>query len=402
MMRPFCLILVGIGCLAVHATATLRSGRTAFAGAHRQSLRRRRLRARARDPPSDTTTRGGGDASDAAPPHTALAQVVANQRGVDLAAVARASPRRGRGDRITAEEVEYYAWTVNMPPATTEAAELAYSVGLDLNDIYDDEDGRYVVQMDDVELFLEHASSLRMTSQTRKGTSDDPVARSRRKRSRRMKQLDERMGRTWGTLSGTAARFTGEVLQQAQRTATAQWGEVAGLLEMKADADTRLRRLGLDAELANEIQEALSCVDDLDDDGDYWEVEEPTAGAANGASPPPPPPPPPPGVEDVDDGGIRAAAPAAGPAEETAPSAASPAQEEELPSLTVVQLKEMLRRRGLKVSGRKVDLVERLRRAGAAENEGRERGGRDGTTTLLDDGTGPLFFASQYGTEGKI
>ena len=77
------------------------------------------------------------------PPHTALAKVLANQYGIDLNSVTPSA--KGLNNKITAEDVEYHAWKLSQPPCTADALKIAYSLGIDLSDLYDDEDRETVM-----------------------------------------------------------------------------------------------------------------------------------------------------------------------------------------------------------------------------------------------------------------
>lgn len=255
------------------------------------------------------------------PPHTALAQVLANQYGIDIASVSPSSEEPGA--KITAEDVEYHAWMIAQPPCTPEALKMAYSMGLDLNGIYDDDDREYVMGTSDIQLYVENSRSLKMSTQVvKKGVNlDDNDTESSKKRMRKMRALDKRMEQNVVKLSDKTMRLTktltGGIFQQIQvqmqniqRLTSSEKSMSEGVfVDMmgKKGADDIQSIEDFDVDLANEIQEALS-----------------TAG------------------------------------ELTPPAVEYNSMENELHSMTCAQLKERLRLRGLKVSGKKADLVDRL------------------------------------------
>jgi len=201
------------------------------------------------------------------PPHTALAQVLANQYNINLASVSPSA--KGPGSKITAEDVEFHAWKVSQPPCTEEALMLAHSLELDLNDLYDDEDREYVMQLSDVELFQENESSLKMVVQTRKGINDEDMTESSRKRMKKVKALDKRMEQNVGKLAQNFFAFAGTVTSgimeqvQSETLKASEKLKEAGLF-MDIDGKSADEIKGVedfDSILANEIQEALSCAD---------------------------------------------------------------------------------------------------------------------------------------------
>eukprot|EP00579_Thalassiosira_antarctica_P011369 CAMPEP_0201918640 /NCGR_PEP_ID=MMETSP0903-20130614/7733_1 /ASSEMBLY_ACC=CAM_ASM_000552 /TAXON_ID=420261 /ORGANISM="Thalassiosira antarctica, Strain CCMP982" /LENGTH=298 /DNA_ID=CAMNT_0048454983 /DNA_START=148 /DNA_END=1040 /DNA_ORIENTATION=+ len=186
------------------------------------------------------------------PPHTALAQVLANQFGIDLTSVAPLA--RGPGRKITGEDVEYHAWKVSQPPCTEEALELAHSLDLDLNDLYDDEDREYVLQLSEVEMFQENERSLKMSSQTRKGVDYEKVTQSSRNRVKKMSALDKRMEQNMEKLFGKAMKFTGEVLQQVQSQTQ--------MVQLKASE--KLREGGVFVKMNAKTTDDIKAVEDFD------------------------------------------------------------------------------------------------------------------------------------------
>jgi hypothetical protein len=256
------------------------------------------------------------------PPHTALAQVLANQYGIDLASVSPSSEEPGA--KITAEDVEYHAWKVSQPPCTPEALAMAYSMGLDLNGLYDDDEREYVMGTADIQLYVENSLSLKMSTQVvkRGANIEDNNSESSKKRMKKKRALDRRIKQNVGKLSDKTMRLvktlTGGILQQVhlqmqntqRNTSSEKVVSSKGVLVDtmgKKSADDVLSIEDFDVDLANEIQGALS-----------------SAG-------------------------------------ESSPSVVGyNYMEKELQSMTCAQLKERLRLRGMKVSGKKSDLVYRL------------------------------------------
>ncbi|KAL9183817.1 hypothetical protein ACHAXT_004673 [Thalassiosira profunda] len=283
--------------------------------------------------------------SPTSPPHTALAQVIANQYNIDLASVPAS------GSKITADDVEYYAWKLSQPPCTTEALELAYSLGFDLTELYEGEE----LQLSDVELYQELYGSLRMTSVINR------EAKRPGKKSAKTSALDDHLERGIDKLSekarGLAGAVTGSFVQQVKsQTQKLQSSASETLVGVFADGNGRekpddITSVGdFDASLALEIQEALSFAD-LDDD-----------------------------VADV-----------------SSASTASPGRppREELESMTCDQLKEQLRLYGMKVSGRKSELVDRLCSLEVDANDVNDDGVCIDSDDSEDDRPPTLFFASR-------
>mmetsp|Transcript_214 Transcript_214/g.503 ORF Transcript_214/g.503 Transcript_214/m.503 type:complete len:424 (+) Transcript_214:295-1566(+) len=255
------------------------------------------------------------------PPHTALAQVLANQLGIDLCTVSPSSSAPGR--KITAEDVENHAWKISQPPCTSEALELAHSMGLNLNDLYDDEDREYVIELSDVQLYRENSRSLKMSSQSKKGVHSDLDADSR-KQAKKMSALDKRMEKNMSKLSENAMKLagtvTGGIIQQVQQAIGLNGSETlregGAFVDMNSKSPDEIKTVeDFDADLASEIQEALSsAVSEDENDRDSAVARQISVGCT----------------------------------------------EKELQSMTCVHLKEHLRQRGLKVSGKKAELVDRL------------------------------------------
>ncbi|KAL3826329.1 hypothetical protein ACHAXA_003653 [Cyclostephanos tholiformis] len=333
------------------------------------------------------------------PPHTALAQVLANQYGIDLASVPTSSGEPG--SKITAEDVEYHAWMVAQPPCTAEALKMAYSLSLDLNSLYDDDDREYVMSTADIQLYVENSRSLNMSTQTvKKGTIlDNNSAQSSKKRIKQMKALDKRMEQNMAMLLDKTQRLaktlTGGIIQQAQLQVLSisrssindESVSRKGFVNMMGENANVIHSIrDFDVNLANVIQEALSTAgksstpttrDIIDGKGGISIINDELASEkgfvkmmgenVNDVH----------SIEDFDvnlANVIQEALSAAGEssppttkqtfygegAESSLLVAGTFSIENELPSMTCAQLKERLRLRGMKVSGKKADLVERL------------------------------------------
>jgi len=253
------------------------------------------------------------------PPHTALAQVLANQHGIDLASVSPSSEEPGA--KITAEDVEYHAWKVAQPPCTPEALAIAYSMGFDLNGLYDDDEREYIMGTADIQLYVDNSQSLKMSTQVvkRGANIDNNGTESSKKRMKKMRALDRRMEQNVGKLSDKTMRLaktlTGGILQQVQlqmqniqrNTISEKVASKGVFVDVmgKKGADDIQSIEDFDVDLANEIEDALSSAS-------------------------------------------------------SALSVGWNSMEKEFQSMTCAQLKERLRLRGMKVSGKKADLVDRL------------------------------------------
>lgn len=296
------------------------------------------------------------------PPHTALAQVLANQYGINLNDIVTSSS--SIGSKITAEDVEYYAWKISQPPCTIEALELAYSLDMDLNEIYDDEDRETIVDIDDVQLFRDHSSSLKMSSQilvSKKGSVHklDNDTQLSKKRMSKMSALDERLEAKMNKLSQKATKvvdqITDGVIQQVQ-----------SVVRVDINGQTTATQHGyssvqdFDADLACEIEAALSMANIHEEN-----VEDDTTGSESTTDV----------IEDDD--------------ETFSPAVFSP---EELQSMTCVQLKVLLKKKGLKVSGKKSVLVERLIDDDSNEEDTSVNDQGDFSDDVRSDS--PLFFAN--------
>jgi hypothetical protein len=195
------------------------------------------------------------------PPHTALAQVLANQYNIDLRSVQPLGKERWA--KITAADVEFHAYKLSQPPSTPQALALAYSYGLDLNVLYEEwadeessDDGKVnYLTISDVQLLKDNLRSLRASRQ--KVQSQDLPAGVKRKQ-KHLKALDERMEQNIEQLSEKAMQAIGSVagiLQTFQSQVTSPLARA-----MFGTRDDKLFDSieDFDEELAEEIQAALS------------------------------------------------------------------------------------------------------------------------------------------------
>ena len=190
------------------------------------------------------------------PPHTALAQVVANQYNVDLSSI---EPKTGRGTKITAADVEYHAYKISQPPCTPQALELAYSYGLDLNPLYDGYDDeiengqpRYL-RISDVELLKDNLRSLRASCQKIRGAV---MPGDVRRKQKHMNELEQRMEKNVGQLSEKALQAVasvGSALQSVQ--SQVQMSLPTDIFRSEYNKIDSVQ--DFDRELADEIQAAL-------------------------------------------------------------------------------------------------------------------------------------------------
>ena len=259
------------------------------------------------------------DDVESVPPHTALSKVFANQFGIDITSVSPLSMEPGA--RITSEDVKYHAWTLSQPPCTSEALKLAYSIGLDLNGLYDDDTRTYVMSKNDVQLYIENARSLKMSSQVvKKETRRQQLSKKRKKMNALDKRVEQNVIQLADRTLRLATSLTGEIVNQVhlqmqniQRNTDNERSKRDGvivninMLSHDKSANDIQSIEDFDVDLANEIQDALDTA-----------VESVPLVVALVPSPPP------------------------------------------LQSLTTAQLKELLRQRGLKLSGVKAELLERL------------------------------------------
>ena len=282
------------------------------------------------------------------PPHTALAKVLANQYGIDLNSVTPSA--KGLNNKITAEDVEYHAWKLSQPPCTADALKIAYSLGIDLSDLYDDEDRETVMDMSDVQLFVEHSRSLKMSSQVvkRGSTNLDNDTQSSRKRMKKMSAIDKRMEAKMEQLSEKAMKVvstvTGGIVNQVQ-------SQARGITDTDGIATKDIQTVeDFDIDLASEIKEALSIASNINDKN---------------------------GEDENDLESLSTSATL-----EEAKSIPASFSEEELEAMTCVQLKALLGRRGMKRTGKKTDLVKRL--LGEVSRD----------VDVDDRSDSPLFFAN--------
>lgn len=282
------------------------------------------------------------------PPHTALAKVLANQYGIDLNSVTPSA--KGLNNKITAEDVEYHAWKLSQPPCTADALKIAYSLGIDLSDLYDDEDRETVMDMSDVQLFVEHSRSLKMSSQVvkRGSTNLDNDTQSSRKRMKKMSAIDKRMEAKMEQLSEKAMKVvstvTGGIVNQVQ-------SQARGITDTDGIATKDIQTVeDFDIDLASEIKEALSIASNINDKN---------------------------GEDENDLESLSTSATL-----EEAKSIPASFSEEELEAMTCVQLKALLGRRGMKRTGKKTDLVKRLLGEVSRDVDGDDRS------------DSPLFFAN--------
>ena len=200
------------------------------------------------------------------PPHTALAQVLANQLNIDLSTVEPSNTK------ITAADVEFHAYKISQPPCTPQALELAYSYNLDLNLLYDryryadnQEEGNVpkFLTISDVELLHDNLRSFRATIHTTRGNRAEKLPADRR-RKKHLKKLEDRIEKNAGQLSEKALQAVDSVATIVQ-TVQSQVklpipGGIFGSDNNKIDSVQ-----DFDQDLANEIQAALMSAG-IDDD----------------------------------------------------------------------------------------------------------------------------------------
>ena len=294
------------------------------------------------------------------PPHTALASVLANQYNIDLNSITPSAKK------ITAEDVEYHIWKLAQPPCSAEVLELAHSRGIDLNELYDDEDRETELDMSDVQLFIQHERSLKLSSQKimKNGriVKIDNDTLSSKKRMKKMSDLDKRVEANMDKLSDKAMKLFGsvsdEIVQQVKLQTGINSNGNAAQHEFSAVKD-------FDIDLASEIEEALSIASNID-----GEVVYPVCGEDTRT------------IEPSPEERLQVVEQEI----ESSDAATTKFSEEELQSMTCVQLKELLREQGMRVSGRKAELIDRLLDGYChVAQEDDDRG---------DDNTPPLFFAT--------
>ena len=297
------------------------------------------------------------------PPHTALASVLANQYNIDLNSITITPSAK----KITAEDVEYHIWKLAQPPCSAEVLELAHSRGIDLNELYDDEDRETELDMSDVQLFIQHERSLKLSSQKimKNGriVKVDNDTLSSKKKMKKMSDLDKRVEANMDKLSDKAMKLFGsvsdEIVQQVKLQTGINSNGNAVQHEFSAVKD-------FDIDLASEIEEALSIASNIDGEvgisavcGEDTRTIEPSQEERLQV-----------GEQEI----------------ESSDAATTKFSEDELQSMTCVQLKELLREQGMRVSGRKAELIDRLLDGYCdVAQEDDDRG---------DDNTPPLFFAT--------
>lgn len=192
------------------------------------------------------------------PPHTALAQVLANQYEIDLKSV----ERRKRRDKITAADVEFHAYKISQPPCTPQALELAYSYGLDLTILADADDGESedgqinYLKISDVELLRDNMRSLRASRQKVQGKTN--LAADVRRKEKHLNELEQRMEKNVGQLSEKAMQAVGSVAGAFERVKSQVKLPSVDLFGTAA-ANTKFDSVqDFDQELADEIQAALA------------------------------------------------------------------------------------------------------------------------------------------------
>jgi hypothetical protein len=192
------------------------------------------------------------------PPHTALAQVLANQYNIDLSTV---EPRSKSRDKVTAADVEFHAYKLSQPPCTPQALELAYSYGLDLNILYEEyiddeteEDQTQYLKISDVELLKDNLRSLRASRQRIQGRSGANIPADLRRKQKHLNELETRMEKNVVQLSEKAMQAVGTVagILQTFQSSLPVPGDMFGLGDSKVDSVQ-----DFDRELADEIQAAL-------------------------------------------------------------------------------------------------------------------------------------------------
>ena len=223
----------------------------------------------------------------------------------------------------------------------------------------------------EITLFIDHSSSLKMSSQifvSKNGSVHklDNDTQLSKKRMSKMGALDERLEAKMNKLSQKATKavdqiketVTDGVIQQIQSVARVNVnGQTATQHEYNSVQD-------FDVDLASEIEAALSMVNILEET-----VEDDTTMAA---------------VESASTTDVIEEV------ETSSPSIFSP---EELQSMTCVQLKVLLKRRGLKVSGKKSVLVERLIDDDSNEEDIDVNDQGDNSDDIVRSDS-PLFFAN--------
>lgn len=195
---------------------------------------------------------------DKTPPHTSLAQVIANQLSIDLSLVTPSN-----GGKISASDVEYYAWKLAQPPSTPEALARAYQLGLDLNILYDDEDREYVMQLSDVQLYEENSRSLRALSQRRRGAPTN-VNTKTKQRTKKLNTIDERMEKRMELLKKKLGNVADGISKTVKLPTPGDLDLALVKIEKKDEQEINSVQ-DFDSALAIEIQEALMSAGLVDD-----------------------------------------------------------------------------------------------------------------------------------------
>ena len=167
------------------------------------------------------------------PPHTSLAQVMANQYSIDIASVPYT------GSKITAADVEYYAFKLSQPLCTPEALQLAYTLGLDLNVVakyvipYSNNVDRkcYELKVNDIEQYLDNIWSIRMIE--RRSKNNDATKATQNKK---LDALDQRMEKNMERLSQKAKKVADTVAEGiVQKVQLQVGGRIAGKMDGESD-----------------------------------------------------------------------------------------------------------------------------------------------------------------------
>jgi len=193
------------------------------------------------------------------PPHTSLAQVIANQYNINIADVTPLDTEPNA--KITAADVEYHLYKVSQPPCTPQALELAYSLGLDLNEMYeeyaeDEEDDKYIMRISDVELYQQNLRSLRASSQRRKRSGDN-APMPLKKGTKKLNELEDRIDKRIERLSQNAKKVAGSVAGAVQKVQSQVKLSTAKRPKKKLEKVEYSSVQDFDTDLADEIQAAL-------------------------------------------------------------------------------------------------------------------------------------------------
>lgn len=198
------------------------------------------------------------------PPHTALAQVLANQYNIDLSSVE--SMGKSQETKITAADVEFHRYKLSQPPCTPQALELAYSYGLDLNVLREDyadsnetENGQVnYIRISDVELLKDNLRSLLASRQRVKGEETLPA--DVRRKQQHLNELERRIEKNVGRLSDKALQAVGSVADILQNISSKVKIPLPGVQrDIFSTNDSKIDSIyDFDQDLADEIQAALA------------------------------------------------------------------------------------------------------------------------------------------------